>query len=85
MYRDRSKITPVVNVNLLIDSIVAQATVLIAQLATATGTRAPLAHTANQVFLDLFRELKGQGLGNKVIADVSGLAIRTYSSEGSGP
>ena len=53
------------NVNILIDSIVAQTTVLIAQLATSAGTRAPLARTANQVFLDLVRELKGQGLRNK--------------------
>lgn len=66
------------NVALLIDSIVRQTTVLIAQLATAAGTRAPLAHTANQVFLDLVAELKSQGLGNKVIADMFGLALRTY-------
>jgi hypothetical protein len=66
------------NVNLLIDSIVQQTTVLIAQLATAAGARTPLAHTANQVFLDLVSELKRQGLGNKVIADMFGLALRTY-------
>jgi hypothetical protein len=67
-----------VNVNLLIDAIVRQTTILIAQLATAGGARAPLAHTANQVFLDLVRELKDQGLGNKVIADMFGLGLRTY-------
>ena len=39
-------------------------------LATAAGSRAPLAHTANQVFMDLVSELKDQGLGNKVIADM---------------
>ena len=66
------------NVDLLIDSIVRQTTVLIAQLATATGGRAPLAHTANQVFIDLIRELKEQGLGNRVIADMFGLTLRTY-------
>jgi hypothetical protein len=70
-----------VNVNLLIDSIVRQTTILIAQLATATGGRVPLAHTANQVFLDLVKELKAQGLGNKVIADMFGLALRTYFSK----
>jgi len=47
-----------VNVNLLIDAIVRQTTVLVAQLATAAGARAPLAHTANQVFMDLVSELK---------------------------
>ncbi len=66
------------NVNLLIDAIVRQTTVLIAQLATAAGARAPLAHTANQVFMDLVRELRAQGLGAKVIADMFGVSLRTY-------
>jgi predicted nucleic acid-binding protein len=70
----------VVDVNVLIDAIVRQTTVLIAGLATATGGRAPLANTANQVFVDLVRELRAQGLGNKVIADMFGLALRTYHS-----
>lgn len=63
---------------LLIDSIVRQTTVLIAALATASGQRAQLAHVANLVFADLVRELRDQGLGNKVIADMFGLALRTY-------
>jgi len=50
-----------VNIQILIDSIVRQTTILIAQLATAGGARAPLAHIANQVFLDLVRELDEQG------------------------
>jgi hypothetical protein len=66
------------NVNVLIDSIVRQTTVLIAQLAIAEGGRPSLAHTANQLFVELVRELKSQGLGNKVIADMFGLALRTY-------
>jgi predicted acetyltransferase len=66
------------NVNLLIDSIVRQTTVLIAQLATAGGGRPSLAHTANQVFVSLVRELRDQGVGNKVIADMFGMALRTY-------
>jgi len=66
------------NVNVLIDSIVRQTTVLIAQLATTAGVRAPLAHVADQVFLELVSELRQQGLGNKVIADMFGLALRTY-------
>jgi hypothetical protein len=69
------------NIDLLIDSIVRQTTVLIAQLATASGGRAPLAHTANQVFVELIRELKEQGLGNKVIADMFGLTLRTYHNK----
>lgn len=64
--------------NLLIDAVVRQTTVLIAQLATSAGNRASLARTANQIFLNLVQELKRQGLGNKVIADMFGLALRTY-------
>ncbi len=71
-------ITHPMNVNLLIDSIVRQTTVLIAQLATSGGGRPSLAHTANQVFVSLVRELKEQGVGNKVIADMFGMALRTY-------
>lgn len=66
------------NVNLLIDNIVRQTTVLVGQLATSAGGRAPLAHIAGQVFVELVRELKAQGLGNKVIADMFGLTLRTY-------
>jgi hypothetical protein len=66
------------NVQLLIDAIVKQTTVLIAQLATAGGARAPLAHVANQVFLELVRELDEQGVSRKVGADMFGLALRSY-------
>ena len=62
----------------LIDAIVRQTTVLLANLATASGQRATLARVATQVFSDLVGELKQQGLGNKVIADMFGLALRTY-------
>jgi hypothetical protein len=66
------------NINLLIDAIVRQTTILIAHLATAAGARATLANTANKVFRDLIHELKEQGLSNKVIADMFGLTLRTY-------
>jgi hypothetical protein len=66
------------NLQLLIDSILRQATVLVAQLATAQGVRAPLANVANQVFLDLSNELNQQGVSRKVSADMFGLALRTY-------
>jgi hypothetical protein len=67
-----------VDVTLLVEAIVRQTMVLVAQLATVGGTRASLAQTTNQVFLDLVGELKRQGLGNKVIADMFGMALRTY-------
>src|ERR1043165_9504067 len=66
------------NAQLLIDAIVRQTTVLIAQLATTGGLRAPVAHLANQVFLDLSRELDAQGVSRKVSADMFGMALRAY-------
>jgi hypothetical protein len=69
------------NARLLIDAIVHQTTVLIAQLSTAAGIRAPLAHIADQVFLELSREIEAQGVSRKVAADMFGLAIRTYQKK----
>ncbi|QDG51393.1 hypothetical protein FIV42_11770 [Persicimonas caeni] len=66
------------NVKLLIDTVIQQTTVLVAQLATTAGIRAPLAHVANQVFLDLANELETQGGTRKVAADMFGLALRSY-------
>jgi hypothetical protein len=67
-----------VNVQVLIESLVQQLTVLLAQLATSGGVRAPVAHLANQVFVDLARELEAQGLSRKVSADMFGMALRAY-------
>ena len=69
------------NVRLLVDGIVRQTTILIAQLSTTAGVRAPLAHVADQVFLDLAREIEGQGVSRKVVADMFGLAIRSYQKK----
>lgn len=66
------------NTQLLIDAVVQRTVVFIAQLATAGGVRAPLAHVANEVFLGLTRELVAQGVKKKVIADMFGVALRTY-------
>ncbi len=66
------------NVPLLIGAIVRQTTVLIAQLATTGGVRAPLAQVANQVFADLVRELERQGVSRKVSADMFGMSLRSY-------
>jgi len=67
-----------VNTQLLVHGIVQQTMVLIAQVATVGGVRAPLARVASQVFLDLTSELAAQGLGKHVIADMFGMALRTY-------
>ena len=69
------------NTRLLIDFIVRQTTVLLGQLSTAAGIRAPLAHVADEVFLSLSRELEAQGVGRKVAADMFGLALRAYQKK----
>ncbi len=69
------------NVNALIDALVRQTTILIATLATSAGVRAPLAHVVNEVFRELALELRAQGVGGKVIADMFGMALRTYQAK----
>ncbi len=66
------------NAHLLIEAVVQQTMVFIAELATAGGVRAPLAHVAEQVFVDLTSELASRGVKKKVIADMFGMALRTY-------
>jgi len=70
-----------VNAQILIDSIVRQTMVLIAQLSTADGVRSPLTHVADEVFVGLVKELERQKLGKKVIADMFGLALRSYQQK----
>ena len=69
------------NSKLLVDAIVRQTTVLIAQVCTAAGVRAPLAHIADQVFLGLSREIEAQGVGRKIVADMFGMALRSYQKK----
>lgn len=69
------------NAQILIDAVVRQTMVLIAQLSTADGVRSPLSHVADDVFLGLVRELEQQGVGKKVIADMFGIALRSYQQK----
>ena len=69
------------NSQILIDAIVRQTMVLIAQLSTADGVRSPLSHIADEVFVGLVRELERQKLGKKVIADMFGLVLRSYQQK----
>jgi hypothetical protein len=69
------------DVPLLVDGIVRQTMVLIAQVSTASGQRAPLSQVADRVFLDLVRELERQQVGKKIIADMFGLALRSYQQK----
>jgi hypothetical protein len=63
---------------LLVAALVRQTTVLIAQAATTGGVRAPLAQVADQVFLDLVRELERQNVSRKVSADMFGMGLRSF-------
>src|SRR5258705_12622665 len=72
---------PPMQLKLLIDGIVRQTTVLIAQLSTASGVRAPLAHVADQVFVELAREIEAQGVRRQVVADMFGMALRSYQKK----
>lgn len=69
------------HIQFLVDDMVRQTTVLIAQLATAAGARAPLARIADQVFVDLANELEAQGVRRKVAADMFGMALRSYQTK----
>lgn len=66
------------NVKLLIDGIVRQTTVLLAQLSTTSGARAPWARATDEVFRNLAREIEAQGVGRSVVADMFGVALRSY-------
>jgi hypothetical protein len=66
---------------LLIDGIIQQTTVLIAQLSTSSGNRAPLAHIADQVFFKLAQEIESQGITKAVVADMFGMALRSYQKK----
>jgi hypothetical protein len=66
---------------LLVDAIVRQTTIVIAQLCTAAGVRGPLAQVADQVFLGLAQEIEAQGVSRKVAADMFGLALRSYQKK----
>jgi hypothetical protein len=50
-------------------------------LSTADGARSPLSHVADEVFMALVRELEHQGVGKKVIADMFGIALRSYQQK----
>jgi hypothetical protein len=69
------------DLKLLIDGIVRQTTVLIAQISTSSGVRSPLSHLADQVFLELASEIEAQGVKRRVAADMFGLALRAYQKK----
>lgn len=69
------------NSQLLIEAFVRQTMVLIAQVATTAGGRTPLTRVADQVFRDLTAALEEQGVRRKVVADMFGMALRSYQQK----
>lgn len=69
------------HLRLLIDGIVRQTTVLLAQLSTSSGARSPLSHIADQVFFELAKEIEAQGVKRRVAADMFGMALRAYQKK----
>lgn len=69
------------NSKLFIHAIIRQTTVLIAQISTAAGIRAPRAHLPDRVFVNLATEIGSQGVGRKVAADMFGLTLRTHQKK----
>jgi hypothetical protein len=67
-----------VNPELLIDAIVRQTVVLIAEIVTASESRPQLARIADDIFGSLVSTLRSQAVSNKAIADMFGLTLRTY-------
>lgn len=63
---------------LLIQSIVRQTTILLAQLGNTGEERSPLAHLTTQVFYELAQELERMGVTRRVSADMFGLGQRTH-------
>jgi len=78
--QSRSRKVPHVNRNALIDAVVWQTTVLIADLATASGVRSPVAHVAQEVFVELVTELRALGCGRSIIANRFGTALCTSNA-----
>ncbi|MCH2109547.1 MAG: hypothetical protein MK135_09465 [Polyangiaceae bacterium] len=66
------------NIRFLIDRVVQENAVLLAELATAGGMRAPLAELSDQLFIHLADELDRRGVSRKVSADMFGMAQRAY-------
>lgn len=69
------------HLRLLIDGIVRQTTVLLAQISTSAGVRSPLSHIADQVFFELAKEIEAQGIKRRVAADMFGMALRAYQKK----
>lgn len=69
------------NVRFVINRLVRHQAVLLAELATSGGARAPLSELLDQTFIHLAEELDRRGVGRKVSADMFGMALRAYQKK----
>lgn len=69
------------NADPVIEALVGEMAKLIVELATAAGHRAPLADVGDRLFLELVAALKARDVSGKVIADMFGLALRSYQAK----
>jgi hypothetical protein len=61
-----------------IEELIRDSMAQVARLATAGGARVSLSRVTDQAFLELTTELERQGVTKHVIADMFGMALRTY-------
>lgn len=66
------------NTRLLIDEVLAEVAGFVATLATLNGARTLVADLPDRFFYRLAMALEAQGLSKKLVADMSGLALRSY-------
>lgn len=66
------------NTRLLIDEVLGEVARFVAALATLDGARTLVADLPDRFFLHLALALEGQGLSKKLVADMCGLALRSY-------
>ncbi len=69
------------NVDPIIHAIVRETARLIIELATVDGQRAQLADVTDRLFLELVSTLRAREVSGKVIADMLGMALRSYQAK----
>ena len=66
------------NTRLVIDNVLMEVASFVAQLATLRGARSLVADAPDRFFYHLASALEAQGLSKKLVADMCGLALRSY-------
>lgn len=66
------------NTRLVIDHVLMEVATFVAQLATLRGARSLVADAPDRFFYHLASALEAQGLSKKLVADMCGLALRSY-------